>query len=135
MSDADERDSQIVDFEENGVDEVPASETQDETPNGYQAEVVIPEFDPNNITPGIIPQVLFVTRFKWSTTNEASVREIMEPFGPLKSVHMKPKACFVEFDDAAHAHVAKHTLHCRAGLGTDSLIVDFKQNNSGKVFS
>lgn len=121
-----------VDFEENDVEPPPVEQEVDETapvdPRFRPAEK-IPDFDLSTLPPGTIPQVIFITRFKWATTTEKKVRELLEPFGPLKSVHMKPKSAFIEFVNMEDAHRAKHSLHCRPGLESDSLIVDFKQDH------
>lgn len=118
-----------VDFEENDIEpQGEVDETEPIDPRFRPAENM-PEFNLAALPTGTIPQVIFITRFKWATTTEKKVRELLEPFGPLKSVHMKPKSAFVEFINVEDAHKAKHTLHCRPGLESDSLIVDFKQDN------
>ncbi len=124
-----------VDFEENDYEPVQNEEVDNTAPIDprFRPVEVIPDFNPANYPPGAVPKVIFVTRFNWTTTTERSIRELMESFGPLVSVHLKQKSAFIEFVNAEDAHMAKHTLHCRAGLGSDSLIVDFKQSN--KVYT
>jgi hypothetical protein len=118
-----------VDFEENDIEPQEEVDETDPIDPKFRPVENIPEFSLSALPAGTIPQVLFITRFKLAKTTEKNIRELVEPFGSLKSVHIKPKSVFVEFFNVEDAHKAKHSLHCRPGLGSDSLIVDFKQDN------
>lgn len=83
-------------------------------------------------TVAIFPNVLFIARFKWGETTETQIRELFEPFGNILSVSLKQKVAFIEFEKAEDAANAKSTLHYKSGLGSDSLIVDFKKDEPPK---
>lgn len=78
--------------------------------------------------------VLFVSRYRYSNTTENHIREAFEQFGPIKDIFVKTNFSFVEFVNPEDAHKAKHSMHHHPGLGSDSLIVDFKKDGVPKVW-
>eukprot|EP01039_Chlorochromonas_danica_P008437 gene8437-9303_t len=90
--------------------------------DGEDVPIIIPR--------GVIPHVLFVSRFQPSVTEE-EIKATFERFGPVRSMVHKTTVAFIEFEKAEDAYKAKHALHRTPCLGTDSLVVDFKKNNTG----
>lgn len=151
QAEEDPTDQIAVDYEENSALEPQPGE--DDVDFGYpdvyddRAEQSLPrvnetaaEFDangnikiPDKLPEGIIAHVLFVSRFHFASTTAKHVRELMEPFGKLKDVVMKSTLAFVDFEKDEDAIKAKYSLHRRPGLGSDSLIVDFKKLNRFRV--
>lgn len=77
----------------------------------------------------IIPQMLFVSRFRHGSTTKEQVQDYFAPYGPIKKIIVHEKIAFVEYVNPEDAAKAKHATHYAAGLGSDSLIVDFKKAN------
>jgi RNA recognition motif-containing protein len=76
---------------------------------------------------GLIPNVLFVSRFPRSIRRE-DVEAHMTQFGTISDVTVRGEIAFVDFVDAADAMKAKIATHRHPGLGSDSLICDFKKD-------
>lgn len=108
---------QQVDYEETGID-VPAEEL---------GEVANDNNETN--TTGFISNILFISRFRYSSTSESDIRKLLETFGKVTNIIRKEKLAFVEFESAEDAAKAKQALHYHPGLGSDSLIVDFKKDS------
>jgi hypothetical protein len=83
----------------------------------------------------INPNVLFISRFRFGTTTEADIKKHFDKYGPIKSVVLRHKVAYVEYENEEDAKRAKHDAHHQPGLGSDSVIVDFKKENKVKVFS
>lgn len=79
--------------------------------------------------------VLFVSRYRYAGTTENHIREAFEQFGPVKDVALKTNFSFVEFVNLEDAQKAKHNMHRHPGLGSESLIVDFKKDGQPKVIT
>jgi hypothetical protein len=86
---------------------------------------------PDEIRPGVIPHVLFVSRYRQGTTTEEEVRDLMNQHGKVRDIVFKTAVSFIEFERPEDAMAAKHALHRSANLGSDSIVVDFKKNNTG----
>jgi len=76
---------------------------------------------------GIIPNVLFISRFARGTTKQ-DVEDIMSRFGPTSDITVRDTIAFVDFVNEEDAKRAKNELHYHPGLGSDSLIVDYKKD-------
>jgi len=76
---------------------------------------------------GIIPNVLFISRFGRGTTKH-DVEELMRKYGPTSDITVRDNIAFVDFVNDADAEKAKNELHYHPGLNSDSLIVDFKKD-------
>lgn len=71
--------------------------------------------------------MLFVSRFRRDTTVR-DIEDLMHPFGPTTAVTIRDNIAFVDFVSAEDAAKAKEACHYHPGLGSDSLIVDFKKD-------
>jgi hypothetical protein len=113
-------------------EQVAAGETEnnEEDVSPTTEEVVIPDTLPE----GRVVTILYVSRFHYASTTEPMVREFFEKFGPLKTIAMKPTAAFVEFEKSEDSIKAKYNSHRRPGLGSDSLIVDFRLDYAQQDF-
>jgi hypothetical protein len=80
-----------------------------------------------------IPNVLFITRFNPNHVSQGDIEQHFHSYGNLKNIVINDKVAFVEFETEEQAHAAKHGTHYQPGLGSDSLIVDFKKDNKEKV--
>jgi hypothetical protein len=76
---------------------------------------------------GIVPNVLFISRFRRDTTVR-DIEELMKPYGATADITIRDTIAFVDFLNAEDAAKAKHACHYSPGLGSDSLIVDFKKD-------
>lgn len=76
---------------------------------------------------GIVPNVLFISRFRRETTVR-DIEELMKPYGATADITIRDNIAFVDFLNAEDAAKAKHACHYHPGLGSDSLIVDFKKD-------
>lgn len=101
------------------------NEQEEEEEEGLVKEDVKKEDDSTDI----IPNMLFVSRFKHGSTTKEHVQELFAPYGPIKNIIVREKLAFVEYVAPEDAAKAKHAIHYGAGLGSDSLIVDFKKAN------
>lgn len=81
---------------------------------------------------GIIPNVLFLSRFSILTTTISQIRELCEKYGPTMDISLKGKIAFVDFVHSEDASKAKSDLHHNAFLGSDSLICDFKKHQASR---
>jgi RNA recognition motif-containing protein len=81
----------------------------------------------------IVPNVLFVSRFRFGSTTEPEIKRHFEKYGSIKSVSLRHKVAYVEYENDDDAKQAKQDAHYKPGLGSDSLIVDFKKENKVKV--
>lgn len=134
MESSADNDHHIVDYDENDLNlhnnQVSEHIYPGEENNNSSADQALSE-PRNSAAAGsvpIFPNILFIARFKWGETTEAQIRELFEPFGTIVSVSLKQKVAFIEFEKEEDAANAKTTLHYNAGLGSDSLIVDFKKD-------
>jgi hypothetical protein len=97
---------------------------------GFKTNRVLP---PNERGDIIVPNVLFISRFRLGSTNEKDVKDLFERFGSLLSINLRHKVVYVEYENDEDAKKAKFETHNNPGLGSDSLIVDFKKENKVKV--
>ena len=67
---------------------------------------------------------------------ESDIRSYFSSFGPIIEVQMKVDLnrndpfAFVIFESVEDAAAARNALHRTPGLGSNSLIVDFKRSNA-----
>lgn len=80
---------------------------------------------------GAPTNVLFISRFT-RTTSEKDIEDLLKPFGPIENVVIRDKIAFVGFVNVKDAELAKQTCHYKPGLGSDSLIVDFKKDREDR---
>lgn len=75
----------------------------------------------------IFLNVLFVSRFARGTTIK-DIEDMMKPFGVTTEIAIRDNIAFVDFATPDEAAKAKEACHRHPGLGSDSLIVDFKKD-------
>jgi len=76
---------------------------------------------------GIIPNVLFVSRFGRGLSKDDFL-ELFNKFGETSDITVRDNIAFVDFRNPEDAKAAKEALHRKAGLRSDSLVVDFKKD-------
>jgi hypothetical protein len=133
MESSADNDHHIVDYDENDLN-LHGNQVSEHIYPGEENNTNLadqPLSEPRNnaaLSNVILPNVLFIARFKWGETTEASIREFFEPYGTITAVDLKQKVAFITFEKDEDAANAKTTLHYTPGLGSDSLIVDFKKD-------
>lgn len=74
--------------------------------------------------------ILFVSKYPESIEEE-DLRKLFSPFGEILSITIRMSGIsFVEFKETSCAVNAKYSCHLKPGLGSRSLIVDFKKTDS-----
>eukprot|EP01038_Epipyxis_sp_PR26KG_P012107 gene12107-16204_t len=77
---------------------------------------------------GLDPNILFISRFAHNIY-KPEVANLFGKYGKILNIVLRGKIAFVEFDSAEDAYKAKNGLHLAPGLGSDSLIVDYKKES------
>jgi len=81
----------------------------------------------------IFPNILFIYGHKYHSVSASQIREHFEPFGKVLDVSCRSNLAFVKFERAEDAARAKSELHRRPGLGSPTIIVDYKKDIPPKV--
>lgn len=129
MSDNRNRDeNQEVDYEEAGIHD----EYCPENPEGEEAQNTEEKKEPA-LEYKIFPTILFIYGHRYNVVTSKQIREHFEPFGKIRDVSCRSNLAFVEFEKAEDAARAKAELHRKPGLGSPTIIVDYKKDIPPKV--
>ena len=128
MSGSDEG-GEIVDYEDVGGVNYENGNTNNEEAGNRNQENGQSRYNGKSrvVVNGLVPNVLFVSRFGRATT-KSEVEELFNKYGPTLDITIKENIAFVDFKNPEDATRAKSELHFRPNLNSDSLIVDFKKD-------
>lgn len=117
-----------VDYEEAGIND----EYCPENPEGAEAQPT-EEKKESAEEYKIFPNILFIYGHKYNSVSAREIRKHFEPFGKVRDVSCRSNLAFVEFENAEDAARAKAELHRQPGLGSPTIIVDYKKDIPPKV--
>lgn len=138
MSEAvDHEENQEVDYEEAGIHEEYCPENPDAGEGLTNTEEVKIEGEgaADEEQHKIFPNILFIYGHRYNTVSSKQIREHFEPFGKIREISCRSQLAFVEFENAEDAQRAKDELHRKPGLGSPTIIVDFKKDIPPKVLT